>query len=78
MFLTAEGMGPFSKNKVNPHGMPPYLDWGPYPQTDNKLPDFKTANQAVKAIQSFDTDRPFFLSVGFHRPHVPLLFRKVV
>ena len=46
-------------------------DWGAYPETDAEMFDFQLANRAAAALkQSYD--KPFFMSVGFFRPHVPL------
>ena len=45
-------------------------DWGAFPDMDEKMPDYKTAQWAIKALQEKHAD-PFFLSVGFLRPHVP-------
>jgi len=46
-------------------------DWGRYPATDDDMADFQLAEKAATALQT-ETDQPFFLSVGFFRPHVPL------
>jgi arylsulfatase A-like enzyme len=46
-------------------------DWGAYPETDAEMADFQLANSAAEALQE-DFDKPFFMSVGFFRPHVPL------
>ena len=35
------------------------------------MADFQLANSAAQALQE-DFDQPFFMSVGFFRPHVPL------
>lgn len=45
-------------------------DWGVFPDVDAKMPDFKTATWAIEQLQQ-EHDRPFFLAVGFIRPHVP-------
>ena len=45
-------------------------DWGPFPDVDEKMPDHKSADWAVKTLQQ-QHDKPFFLAVGFNRPHVP-------
>jgi arylsulfatase A-like enzyme len=47
-------------------------DWGAYPERDAEMADFQLAKKAAKTLQQ-DFDQPFFLSVGFFRPHVPLL-----
>lgn len=47
-------------------------DWGAYPENDAEMADIQLANNAAKALgEKFE--KPFFMSVGFFRPHVPLL-----
>jgi len=46
-------------------------DWGAFPENDSEMADFQLANNAAEALQE-DFDKPFFMSVGFFRPHVPL------
>ncbi|WP_242094501.1 sulfatase [Aestuariivivens sediminicola] len=45
-------------------------DWGPYPDKDELMPDFKSAKWAVNKLEQ-EHEKPFFLAVGFVRPHVP-------
>lgn len=45
-------------------------DWGPYPETDSLMPDYKYAAWAVEKLDQ-KHQKPFFLAVGFVRPHVP-------
>ncbi|UBM58698.1 sulfatase [Marinilongibacter aquaticus] len=45
-------------------------DWGAFPDVDQKMPDYQSAQWAISRLQE-NHDRPFFLSVGFLRPHVP-------
>ncbi len=45
-------------------------DWGPFPQQDEQMPDYKSAQWAIERLQR-TYDKPFFLSIGFLRPHVP-------
>ena len=45
-------------------------DWGAFPDSDDKMPDTKSANWAIAKLQETH-DKPFFLAVGFIRPHVP-------
>jgi arylsulfatase A-like enzyme len=45
-------------------------DWGAYPNTDEEMPDFLSKNWAIDRLNQ-QHDRPFFLAVGFLRPHVP-------
>lgn len=47
-------------------------DWGAHPETDAQMFDIQLAEKAAKALGE-DFDKPFFMSVGFFRPHVPLL-----
>ena len=46
-------------------------DWGAFPQNDAEMAEFKLAKDAARAMQQ-DFGKPFFMSVGFFRPHVPL------
>ena len=45
-------------------------DWGAFPDNDSQMPDYKSAAWAVKQLQR-SHDKPFFMAVGFIRPHVP-------
>lgn len=45
-------------------------DWGPFPDVDAKMPDHKAADWAVEQLGQ-QHNKPFFLAVGFVRPHVP-------
>ncbi len=46
-------------------------DWGQFPETDFEMADYQLAKNAAKALQE-KFEQPFFMSVGFFRPHVPL------
>ena len=46
-------------------------DWGAYPASDAEMGDFQLAKTAATALQE-DFGKPFFMTVGFFRPHVPL------
>ena len=46
-------------------------DWGQFPATDAEMPDLQLAEKASAALQK-TYDRPFFMSVGIFRPHVPM------
>ncbi|MCA9139807.1 MAG: sulfatase [Planctomycetales bacterium] len=46
-------------------------DWGGFPETDEQMFDFQLAKSAAAALQ-LKHDQPFFISVGFFRPHVPM------
>ena len=65
------GFGPSPDKKISqPHGHPLW-DWGPYPANDDQMPDIKAAKWAVNQLNA-DHDKPFFMGVGFYRPHVPM------
>ncbi|WP_282035752.1 sulfatase [Saccharicrinis aurantiacus] len=46
-------------------------DWGAFPEKDDLMPDYQSANWTIERL-SQKHDKPFFLGVGFLRPHVPL------
>ncbi len=46
------------------------FDWGPLDIEDDQMPDGKMAKWAVEKLNSQYTS-PFFLAVGFYRPHQP-------
>ena len=50
----------------------PLVDWGVYPEKDSQQDDWKVADWAIKQLKNPPDDQPFFLSVGFRHPHVPL------
>lgn len=67
--------GPFPAQRLNynpPGGSGTLTDWGAYPATDEEMPDYQNVRWAVEQLQQ-TPNRPFFLSVGFARPHVPFL-----
>ncbi len=45
-------------------------DWGAYPERDEDMPDHQIADWAIEQLKTTH-DKPFFLAVGFRRPHVP-------
>jgi arylsulfatase A-like enzyme len=47
------------------------VDWGIWPPKDSDQLDYKTADWAVNEL-SQKPKGPFFMAVGFFRPHVPL------
>lgn len=64
--------GPQPKEKISqPHGHPLW-DWGAYPDTSKQMPDMQIAEWAAGKLETPD-QAPFFLAVGFYRPHVPML-----
>ncbi len=46
-------------------------DWGAYPEVDSLMIDYQSADWTIERLRR-DYDQPFFLAVGFIRPHVPL------
>ncbi|MDB4614401.1 sulfatase [bacterium] len=46
-------------------------DWGAHPATNAEMADYQLATNAAKVLKE-DFDQPFFMTVGFFRPHVPL------
>ena len=45
-------------------------DWGTFPDVDRKMPDHKSAEWVEQQLAK-PRDKPFFMAVGFLRPHVP-------
>lgn len=69
------GPKPENRFKYDPAWFPEKIggtqtDWGAFPETDSEMPDFKIAAYGVKRLRQ-KHDKPFFLAVGFMRPHVP-------
>ncbi|SHJ23360.1 sulfatase [Pseudozobellia thermophila] len=46
-------------------------DWGAFPEVDSLMPDHQSVDWANKRLRK-TYDKPFFLGIGFLRPHVPL------
>lgn len=71
------GFGPVPEERFRwsgHSGLPGYgrtsTDWGAFPDRDSLMPDHASATWAVERLgRSYDD--PFFLAVGFLRPHVP-------
>ncbi len=63
--------GPRPEKKISqPHGHPLW-DWGAFPERTQQMPDYKIASWAQDKLAA-DYDQPYFLAVGFFRPHVPM------
>ena len=54
-----------------PAGWSGAWDWGAYPERDAQMADYQLAQKAAETLGE-DFEKPFFMSVGFFRPHVPL------
>ena len=63
--------GPRPEKKLSCPKGHPLWDWGAFPDTDAEMPDYKIA-QWAKGKLAEEHNTPFFLSVGFYRPHVPM------
>ena len=64
------GFGPKPPERLQWDRQGTSTDWGAFPEADSLMPDFRTADWAVDMLEQAH-DRPFFLAVGFLRPHVP-------
>ncbi|MEC5129289.1 sulfatase [Verrucomicrobiales bacterium BCK34] len=62
--------GPRPKKMMNWPGGKAW-DWGEFPPTDDEMYDYQLAGKAAEVL-SEKQEKPFFLSVGFFRPHVPM------
>lgn len=47
------------------------FDWGPFDVEDDEMGDGKITTWAIQQLQH-ESDKPFFLGVGYYRPHIPL------
>lgn len=65
------GFGPFPKEKLSAFKGPKLWDWGTFPKHDNKMPDHLIASWGADQLKQ-NYEKPFFLNIGFSRPHVPL------
>lgn len=43
-------------------------------QPGKSLPDLQTLDYAVNLLRKRNNTKPYFLAVGFHKPHIPLKF----
>ena len=71
----AGGVGPRPPQKLigpTPGGNNPLMDWGAFPHRDQDKGDYKVADWACEQLAAAkESDKPFFLCVGFALPHVP-------
>lgn len=72
-----DGFGPKPKERINYdpskiEGKVGYTntDWGAFPAYDSLMTDYKSAAWAMNKLEQKHKE-PFFLAVGFVRPHVP-------
>ena len=64
------GFGPMPEQKISTYPGHPLWDWGVYPERDDQMPDYKIASWAAQKLAK-KQDQPFWMGVGFYRPHVP-------
>lgn len=60
---------PSDRNPTGPNGES--FDWGPFDVEDDDMGDGKITSWAIERLNR-KTDKPFFLAVGYYRPHIPL------
>jgi arylsulfatase A-like enzyme len=65
------GFGPRPDEKISYPKGHPLWDWGAYPESDEQMPDHRIADWAIQRLKA-EREAPFFLAVGFFRPHVPM------
>ncbi len=62
--------GPKPPNRMAWDSNRTHTDWGPFPETDSEMLDYKTARWGEEWL-SQKRDYPFFLGLGMVRPHAP-------
>ncbi|WP_309006725.1 sulfatase [Pelagicoccus sp. SDUM812005] len=65
------GFGPFPEEKISDPFSMKLWDWGAFPANGEDMTDDRLARWAVDELQR-EREDPFFLAVGFYRPHVPM------
>lgn len=66
----ARGFGPKPPTRWEWDNVGTSTDWGAFPDKDEEMPDFQSAQWAMDRLNE-NHEGPFFLGVGFLRPHVP-------
>jgi len=64
------GFGPMPEEKISTYPGHPLWDWGVFPESDTLMPDYRIASWAEARLAE-KQNQPFWLGVGFFRPHVP-------
>ncbi|MFY0653937.1 MAG: sulfatase [Cyclobacteriaceae bacterium] len=64
------GFGPMPEEKLTDYPGHPLWDWGVFPERDDQMPDYKIASWAGDRLAEKQQE-PFWMGVGFFRPHVP-------
>ncbi|WP_318249037.1 sulfatase [Paraglaciecola chathamensis] len=65
-----KGFGPYAPTRFKWKNKGTNTDWGAYPERDEQMPDYDSANWLINQLQ-LEHDKPFFIAGGFLRPHVP-------
>ncbi len=67
-----KGFGPLppGKQKFHWNREGTQTDWGAFPAADEEMPDYRSAQWTIERLNR-SYSQPFFLAVGFVRPHVP-------
>lgn len=65
-----QGFGPYPEKNMKWDDPRTSTDWGAFPERDDQMPDFYSANWIAERLAK-DYDQPFFMACGFIRPHVP-------
>ncbi len=65
-----KGFGPKPPQPMHWNNNGTSTDWGAFPEKDEQMPDCQSAQWAIERLKR-TYEKPFFLSVGFLRPHVP-------
>lgn len=65
-----KGFGPYPEERMKWHDPRTNTDWGAFPESDEQMPDFESAQWLAEQL-TMDYDKPFFMVGGFLRPHVP-------
>ena len=64
------GFGPMPDEKISNYPGHPLWDWGAFPERDDQMPDYQIASWAEARLAEKRSE-PFWMGVGFYRPHVP-------
>ncbi|MFC1518606.1 sulfatase [Pseudomonadota bacterium] len=65
-----KGFGPYPEKRMKWHDARTNTDWGAFPEKDEQMPDYDSAQWLAKQLGQ-SHNKPFFMVGGFLRPHVP-------
>lgn len=65
-----KNFGPYPEERMKWHDKRTNTDWGAFPEKDEQMPDYDSAQWLAKQLAT-EHDKPFFMAGGFLRPHVP-------